>query len=221
MNKLWRFLTGTLVVGVLLVACSDMALDNPRAESFPDDFVLATFSQINPDIANYQRRMWIQNVNQAFLDSMKKGSPDVKPLYRELYRLDTVALWNSPAVVESLMVNYANYQKPALFAVSELDREQKKMILNYNYINIEQAPELNLELLRAVVIDSVAILTQYDLYGKAEGRPYRYCTAAESMGVVKDVSQASQTDKLLYDYRPHYYCQDSLTKVVYLIPSEL
>lgn len=209
MKTILKNISLIFVVALSLTACSSMDPDESKNSDWPVDFETSAYSAINPDIANKQRRDSVTAANKA-LGVSKISVTDTADM--QIFLSDTVG-------VKALFTDYLGTDSiywPGFTSFSEgvLYADIKSLLVSYFHTYGNTAGE-DVAYLNRVKIDSTQIQYQYPLYGKAEGRAYRYCGESEKT-TVQDPSQADATNGA-NDYSAHLYCYDESTATKYLI----
>ena len=174
---------------LLLASCGSMNVDDPNLAALPSDFNRAVYSTINPDIAIYQIRAAIVDSNLALHNQVTASDTAVRRVAKATWAADSAAFMADTAFVHFVFVHYAGYPD-SLWTGSLEPTYELPMVIVFN-IQGENTVQ-NRAFLTSFVFDSTAIELQYEVYGKAEGRPYKYCGAAGTYGALQDPTSKTQ-----------------------------
>jgi len=210
-----------LTSALLLVSCGSMSVDDPNAGALPSDFKVSAYSTLNPDIANYQLRSAVADSNKARKDSLGsyRDTTIISAVKsRAEWAADSVEFLSDSSYVRNIFVNYAGYKGSMWKGVDSLDADQMRMVLDFNLQGKNVAQ--NAAWIASFPIDSTLIQLQYELYGQAEGRPYKNCQSG-TFGKMQDPTDMTQVTAKSYgqkypDYRPNTYCYNTADGNIYL-----
>jgi len=211
--EMFKFLAIGVVAALSFSACSSMDADSAKDGNWPTDFVVSEYSEINPDIANAQRKTSVVSanieksckINTLFSDASETGK----------FLADSSAL-------KSLFVDYASFSATywpgyELFTTNVLYADFIKVLFMNFHVCGNTASE-DVAYLASVPIDSSLVSMEYLLAGVTLGRAYRYCLEGEAE-VLQNSSQGIVINEAKgeYDYSDSYYCLNRADQQKYLI----
>jgi hypothetical protein len=211
--EIFKFLAIGIAAALSFSACSSMDADSSKDGNWPTDFVISEYSEINPDIANAQRKTSVASANTAKSCKISSLFSDTSETAKFL--ADSVAL-------KSIFTDYASFSATywpgyELFATNLLYADFIKVLFMNFHICGNSAGD-DVAYLSSVSIDSTLISMEYLLIGATEGRAYRYCLEGEAK-VLQDPSQGVVINEAKdeYDYSDSYYCLNEADQQKYLI----
>lgn len=202
-NKI-KLLSG-VIASIALLACSSMETDDPIVGNWPAAFQVSEYSEINPDIALKQLKDTVTALNVASGDTVLEAA-------------DIAVFFDDSLPVKTMFTDYASLNEalwPGFedFRDNTLQIDLRNLVLAY-HIHGNTATQ-DLAFLQAFPLDSSLIAWQYLLYGKKEGRAYRYCEAGEAT-TLKSTDQAVAV-RSLFDYSANVYCLNESDDQLYLV----
>ena len=211
----------------LFFACSSIELDEDDifevyGNMLPDDFVLAEFSEINPDIAVSQILDTIKNLNKDFKGTEKQKSEfalefaqgDGRRIAIDYLKWDSVKVEEMTGVVETeaakgLMPSVNNAREEVMWLKYTIFSEQSELAILKEFMENSNKKDSKFK------VDSILITRSYVQYGKKNGRAYRYCSDDELDNPKKEVIAEDA------DYRDKSFCYNKDDKTVREIEEDL
>lgn len=203
----------TIVVALLFWGCSSMEPTNPSEESYPADFDVSVYAQLNTDIGYAQMRPVIVSLNKPRLDSIGNTKDSLgKAIARANFDADN-KLFNADTLhLKYIITTFTGF--PAGKWNDTISIPMKNVASFYNIQGYNSAQER--AFYDSFQVDTTLIAYQYYYYGQAEGRPYKYCEAG-AYGAPRDsVAPTSISAKGAVDYRPMTFCKNMADNIVYL-----
>lgn len=244
MNK--KTLLSIAAFAFALSACSDYSADandfavgtsNPdpsaqiSTEMFyqPDDFDLAKYLELNPDIKANQIIRALKDENKSFIDSMSNTADSIAAedgsmmtvgaYMQKRYALDTAEFIHGNAEFTHKVFLLAGYGEDLWKGVDEIDKEQRSMLVRFNKIQHGKASiKEDMDYVNNFKYDESLLERHYVMFGILEGRPYKYCASSE-IGTEKSliVPDTLGVRPRIMDYAKNRFCKNKEDGLVYSI----
>jgi hypothetical protein len=211
--EIFKFLAVGFAVALSFSACSSMDTNSAKDGNWPTDFVVSEYSELNPDIANAQRKTSVASANTEKSCKINTLFSDTSETAKFL--ADSIAL-------KSIFTDYASFSATywpgyELFTTNTLYADFIQVLFTSFHVCGNTASE-DVAYLVSMPVDSSLISMEYLLIGATEGRAYRYCLEGEAK-VLQNPSQGVVINEAKgeYDYSDSYYCLNKADQQKYLI----
>ncbi len=214
-------------LAISLAGCSSMKVEDADMGGLPPDFDIATYSEINPDIALYQIKLAVVALNKPTLDSLKLPigtdpgtvTTEKKDAIRAAIGADSANFFTDTSFIKTVFTQYTGLSSTLWDGFDSLAAHADRVGLVRAFNVYGKSVAQDKQFLSSFVFDSSLIARQYEIGGFAEGRPYKYCETGSNVHQnASDSTQAAVVDSArgIVDFRPNTYCLKKADKKVYL-----
>jgi len=184
---------------IALLACSSLEVSNPESENFPEDWSLAEFASVNPDLLALQIKDQVNVIN-----TVSKLPSDEDDFMADADALKQLALTYAAFTEESYdIADNAKLKYLKAFNINGVSNEAAV----FDSLLKGKAVCAGILNGKGVTLDSSVLARQFVVYGAAEGRPYRKCKEAET-GLVKR-GECQSADEPSIGFSAHLYCDNA------------
>ena len=198
MNRNVKILMG-LTAAAMMTACSSMEPDSDDRFSglLPADFQVAEFAKVNPDVVAIQAAASITSANTAWIAANGEEAST------EAVAADSKAFWDNLDQVQTIHTRYLNQ---VWRGVDSLGLKEREAIQRFNKYGTNDDLAYVENFLKDQV-DSNLLMVSYISFGKAEGRPYRFCTDQDAKKSVKSWELPGVLVGTTTNYSAYAFCQ--------------
>ena len=215
MNTKLKFGLG-LAMAMVLGACSADSIDAPISENWPDDFSVAEYAKVNPDLAVYQSIAAVTDSNNAYMAVVRQKILD------SLLQTATTKKDSSNASLKASKYTITMTDEASVFFDDSV--AVKTIFTDYALLDEEWWPGLSALINGMFVVDPVTGDTTIDALNGPRAMEYREAfkdfhrygfTATQDLAFLKSIKvDSSLIEKQYimagrYEGRPYRFCRDA------------